>query len=368
LRIDNANRYLQQAKVDQNQSDPDLLTLTAFVVSQMNSSREGMMTAANLAGDALQQGTAAFPMKQLAIYLLDSYVRYPIPDSDFEVLVGMPRAEFNKESKLQYKRLDQLRSTLSQAEAGSASTGQEAANITPIDTLIEADRLARNLYYEAIPLYVEMVLASARAAAQTGGDPAKTQYKDACDRSAKRLIELFDDYTAAVRDPSFDGTTGRLFGMRGLHAIYSRAHAYLPQAVGSVPAIDLNMGHTVHLTWLDDQSLAALGASSQGPTAPGYFLLRNVGGISFRRQEKLLVDFETELHALVPLSPDDASKPSKALRVAQLAALTGLSTKVGGSELRSYATYVMAEQKGSIQKADVKNVYLVALARNGGDL
>jgi hypothetical protein len=256
-----------------------------------------------------------------------------------------------------------LQTALPQVEGEPRSTIEQSVAVTPVDSLINAEALERDLYSMAIPLYTEMVMASAQAAAQTGGDPAKKQYKDSRDKAARELIKIFDDYSNAVRQPLFDGTTGRLMGLRGLHAIYSRANAYLAQpAAGSVPDLDLNMTKAIPTKWLDDQSLAALGASSTGATAPAFFLVKNVGGISFKRQEKLLFDFEKALHKLMPMSDADGSKPALALNVAQLAAFAGLSRKVDDTTSTSYATQLVSQYKASLNASEVRNVYLVALA------
>lgn len=352
------------------------------------------MISANLCAQAIGNGEIAFSVYPLAMHYLDGYLRFPMDDAAFEVVAGKTRDTYNKatvaedavnnkkRTSFEYRSIAELSAILEKARKAWPALQKKAGlsgpgTVSPVDPIIVNERLIRDLYAEAIPKYARMVQVSARAFANKDS-PDKKRLLEERAKIAKEIISTFVDYSQAVKNPAIEGGTARLGFLNGLHSIYARAQAYAAvpgagQADLQVAPLELTMQRAIHTIWLNDQALAAVGARSTGPTAPAYFLIKNMGSISFKRQEDALFTFETKLHEFVQQSEADSTKPQFAIELAGIAAQLGLFSSGTSGTSQSLALQILEPYRSSLlgdkeSQGKIKAIYQEVFSKPGARL
>lgn len=374
-------------------ADPDLITLTAFVRAQTDPSINGLMVAANLCAMAVKssqgQKDRTFALAPLAAHYIQSYLRAPVPNSDFEILFGESQEKVNERIaadgnldkgilKFQYLPVEVLKGQL-EAISTPAASGKfsvfDVPGAQPLARIVDPEQFSQTLYYQVLPLYVKMIEAASDAASQ--GRTPEDQKRLIQDRNnnALSIVQTFDAATANIADYGGESTVIRLRLLRGLHAVYSRARAYVALGVGGVgniPAQDLgNSSNTIiHLRWLDAQTLGGLGlVQPSSTTNSAYYLIKNLGAISFKVQEQALMDFEKKMKDFHQIPTGDIAKPQRALDLANASSVIGLLNSGANVEIvEPYAVQLTKRYATNAKSKDVSGVYKKSYTVPGGAL
>lgn len=358
--IDYADYYFQKSGA----LDPDLAVASAFVIAQRDRSRIGAIIAANIAADALSNGLLSerrdttklskflIPM---ALNYVAGYLRAPITDDQFTVVYGRSRneenqrlrdiatAQGNKGAALQYRSIPEIKDIydlslkkvelngplyvpadplLSKASYPGVSIVVSAG---PAEIVVNSEIALRETYYRAMNHYIDMIVAYATAAAQTQAEE-KLRHLTRSKDSAAKIKLLFDSLLSSQLSEQQAVQMGL---MKGLHAIYTRAHQYsgLSDVAATVPSTlvyDVNTekdkGRVLFLKLVAKRGVDSTYGPQSGVALSNYFAW------SFRKQEQALIALEDSMLRFLRLTAPDGTRVASAADISSQAAYLGLST------------------------------------------
>lgn len=324
-----AQRNLGQERATR---DGDLQAISAFLIRQRLQNKFGDLLAANYCAQYAEVANEkrASLLSAMCLQYLSNYLMSPIPDEYFTASIGRSIDEENNrlrneggENAFQYRltaTLVSARERLSNIIHSDQTT--DPGVLAPIRHLLKMDALLTELYNSVLPSYVQMVRSNAIAAVQSDPEQKKKAISDR-KQLAEGIIKAFVAFDNALASGDLDGTSARYAAIKGLHAIYSRAQMFksINEEIKPVPG-DEKLDNAIHRKWIALQIAPIIGSNVDTSSIR---LLRNIGDLTFRKQEEVLLKYEAAVMDLEKTPNEDAVRRTRLANVGFLSATLGLA-------------------------------------------
>lgn len=278
--------------------DPDMATITAFVMWQRGSDSMSRYAAASLAAITLNNNKGRdWPTRPLARYFVAMYSANPIRDA-FLRKAGFVKDDANAkiEANEWASAIKGFRYLGNEEILGTyKSISMDVADVdprSPFAAYIYYGRVYTIFQKTVSSAYSTMVLANYRASIEAG----QQQVDDIALRnaSADKIMVAFAEYMNGLRNPILDETNLRQRSLTGLFAYYLRASEYkkLADTVVAIPLATpispADVGTGIHTVWIDTFVVPSVQAGSAA-------FIATAAKFDTAEEQKKLIEFETAI-------------------------------------------------------------------------